>query len=465
MPCNGLLYTPPHACGCYVGVKLSGFHALASERDSVYSTVESNKDRVERGPAYKLIIHHQSSTGNNSDWPTYRYDFKRSGCTPATVPAVLHCKWQVGVGRKITAPTVADDKVFVATVDEHEVCAIDADSGKQIWSFTAGARVDSAPTIYRGSVIFGSRDGYVYCLRASDGKLAWRLQTARDGRLITACGRLESASPVHGSVLVCDGVVYSTAGRSSYLDGGIDLYRIEPETGRILSRTPIYSPDPETGKQPKQFAPSAMPGVRADILTSDDKCIYLRDMAFDKSGAALPEGNAHLFTLTDFLDDTWPHRSYWIFGKHCSVSTGCSRRDRNLIFGRLLLFNESMIYGYGREQVHWSNQLQDGSYRLFAFKWGDGKSQWTKSVKVHVRAMVLADKVLFVAGSGVDEYDGQIDLNENRKAMLMTLSASDGTEMARYQLDSMPVFDGMAAACGRLYVSMQDGSLLCMSEK
>jgi outer membrane protein assembly factor BamB len=124
-----------------------------------------------------------------------------------------------------------------------------------------------------------------------------------------------------------------------------------------------------------------------------------------------------------------------------------------------------MIYGYGRRQVHWSNQLQDGAYRLFALKRDDGKSQWTKSVKIHVRAMVLAGKVLFVAGPGVDEYDGQIDLNENRKAELIAISASDGSELARYQLDSMPVFDGMAAAYGRLFISMENGNLLCMSEK
>jgi outer membrane protein assembly factor BamB len=303
MPCNGLLYAPPHACGCYVGVKLSGFHALASERDSGYSIGVSDKDRIERGPAYARIIDRPLSKNNNSDWPTYRFDAQRSGSSPTKVPAELRRKWQVNVGRKITAPTVAGGKVFVASVDEHEVSAIDADSGKPIWSFTTSARVDSVPTIYRGSVIFGSRDGYVYCLRASDGKLAWRLRTAHDGRLITACGRLESASPVPGSVMVRDGVVYSTAGRSSYLDGGISLYRIEPGTGRILSKTPIYSPDPDTGKQPKQSAPYAIPGARADILTSDDNCIYLRDMVFDKNGTVLPEGNAHLFTLTDFLDD------------------------------------------------------------------------------------------------------------------------------------------------------------------
>ncbi len=465
MPCNGLLYTPPHPCACYVGVKLSGFHALAPERKSEFIVGTTEESRVERGPAYDKIINRQSSIDNNSDWPTYRFDAQRSGSTPNLVPAVLRRKWQVKAGRSITAPIVADGKVFVASVDEHEVCAIDAGSGGAMWHFTAGARVDSPPTLYRGRVIFGSRDGYVYSLRASDGELDWRLRIARDGRRISVCGQLESPSPVHGSVLVRDGVIFSTAGRSSYLDGGIDLCRLEPETGSVLSRTPIYSPDPETGKQPPQFAPAAMPGARADILTGDESCIYLRDMVFNKTGAVLPEGKAHLFTLTDFLDDSWPHRSYWIFGKRCSISCGCSGRDRNLIFGRLLVFDESMIYGYGREQVHWSNQLQDGAYRLFAVKRDDGKAQWSNSLKIHIRAMVLADKVIFVAGPRIEKSDGQIDLNESRPAVLMAISASDGTELARYQLDSTPVFDGMAAAYGRLYISMEDGNLLCMSEK
>ena len=465
MPCNGLLYTPPHPCACYVGVKLSGFHALAPERNSEFKVSKSEEGHVERGGAYDKIINSKSSIDNISDWPTYRFDAQRSGSTPNRIPAVLRRKWQMKVGRKLTAPTVAEGKVFAASVDEHMVCAIDADSGRSMWHFTAGARVDSPPTLYRGRVIFGSRDGYVYSLRASDGELDWRLRIARDGRRISVCGQLESASPVLGSVLVRDGVVYSTAGRSSYLDGGIDLYRLEPETGRVLSKTPIYSPDPETGRQPAQFAPAAMPGARADILTGDESCIYLRDMVFDKRGAALPEGKAHLFTLTDFLDDSWAHRSYWIFGKRCSISTGCSRRDGNLIFGRLLVFDESMIYGYGRKQVHWSNQLQDGAYRLFAVNRDDGKAKWSKSLKIHIRAMVQAGKVIFIAGPRMDTSDGQIDLNESRSAVLLAISASDGTELARYQLDSTPVFDGMAAAYGRLYVSMENGNLLCMSEK
>jgi len=476
MPCNGLLYTPPHPCGCYVAAKLIGFNALAPKRQR--SELRNQKsERLEKGSAYGQSL---TPTLRSDEWPTYRRDAQRSGCTPTPVPAVLRLKWQVKVGRKLTAPTVAEGKVFVASVDEHRISAMDADSGQSIWRFTTGARVDSPPTLYQGRAVFGCRDGYVYSLRASDGELAWRLRVARDGRRIVAHGQLESASPVLGSVLVQNGVAYATAGRSSYLDGGIDLYRLEPETGRTLSRTPIYSPDPETGKQPKQFAPSAMPGARADILTGDGSGVYLRDMVFDKRGVELPKGKPHLFTLTGFLDDSWAHRSYWIFGTHCSISTGCSGRDRNLIFGRLLVFDESRIYGYGRRQVHWSNQLQDGAYRLFAVKRDEGTSQtsarpvelWTKPVTIQVRAMVLADKVLFVAGPPADAGNGPAGRDENKGALrkespglLMAISASDGTELAQYQLDSSPVFDGMAAAYGRLYVSMENGSLLCLTEE
>ena len=114
---------------------------------------------------------------------------------------------------------------------------------------------------------------------------------------------------------------------------------------------------------------------KGQILSGDDEHVYLRDMVFDKHGVELPEGRPHLFTLTGFLDDSWAHRSYWIFGTRCSISTGCSGRDRNLIYGRLLVFDESRIYGYGRRQVHWSNQLQDGAYRLFAVRRGEGTAQ------------------------------------------------------------------------------------------
>ena len=470
MPCNGLLYAPSHACGCYVAAKLKGFNALAPERRQ--SEVASpNSERLEKGPAYGEIRVTSDERRVTNDWPTYRCDAQRSGSTLTAVPTHLRRKWQLKVGPKLTAPVIAGSKVFVASIDEHCISAIDADSGQSVWQFTTGARVDSAPTIYKGRVIFGCRDGYVYSLRASDGQLIWRLRIAGNARRIAACGQLESALPVIGSVLLRDGIVYATAGRSSYLDGGIGLYRLEAETGKVLSRTPIYSPDPETGKQPKHTAPAFMPGARADILSSDEDHIYLRDMVFsvrspqdDGQGVELAEGKSHLFTLTDFLDDSWPHRSYWIFGTQCSLSTGCSRRDKNLIYGRLLVFDNSTIYGYGRQQVHWSNQLQDGTYRLFAVNRGEQQPRWQKRLNIRVRAMVLADNILFAAGPRAETGVWSVDHEKDAGVVIKAISISDGSEAAQCPLDSSPVFDGIAAAYGRLYISTEDGTVLCLAK-
>ena len=468
MPCNGLLYAPPHACGCYIAAKLEGFHALAarrSQKSEVRSTKEEEDDRLIKGPAYGQINLRPSSVARrpSSDWPTYRHDVQRSGCTQTPVPAVLQRKWRADVGGKLSSLTACGGRVFVASVDEHRISALDADSGGSVWQYTAGGRVDTPPTLHEDRAIFGCRDGHVYGLSASDGKLAWRLRADGDGRRITACGQLESVSPIHGSVLIQDGTAYLTAGRSSYLDGGIGLYRINPETGEVLSRTPIYSPDPETDRQPQQHGPAYMPGALADILTSDGTCVYLRDAAFDKAGQTAPKGNPHLFALTGFLDDSWPHRSYWAFGTRCSIRTGCSGRDKGLVSGRLLVHDGSTIYGYGRKIVHWSNQLQDGPYRAFAVKRGQTKPQWEKRLPIHVRAMVLAGKVLFLAGPLADAASGTPEQPGKHPAQLIALSATDGTALSQHPLDAPPVFDAMIAAAGRLYLSLENGSLLCMA--
>ncbi|MEA3367122.1 MAG: PQQ-binding-like beta-propeller repeat protein, partial [Planctomycetota bacterium] len=474
MPANGLLYAPPHACGCYITAKLDGFFALAPAPAKASASAkatggkpadEAAAARLEKGPAYGSRTSNLKSEISEADWPTYRHDAARSGCTTAAVPAGLRAAWVAEVGGRLTAPTVGGGRVFVASVDAHRLSALDADSGRPAWDVTAGGRVDSPPTLHGGRAIFGCRDGCVYSVRTSDGALAWRLRAARHERLITARGRLESPWPVPGSVLVRDGVAYFAAGRSSYLDGGIDLCCVQADTGAVRSRTPIYSPDPETGRQPAQFGPNTMPGALGEILTADGRHVYLRDMVFDARGRRQQKGEPHLLTLTGFRDGTWPHRSYWIFGTHTSLSTGCSGQERNLVYGRLLVFDGSTVYGYGRARLHWSNQLQDGPYRVFARDRGKQEERWTKPMPIRVRAMVLAGEVLFVAGPPAAVGGGSEEGGEQPEPLLLAIAAADGAELARCRLDGSPVFDGMAAAGGRLYLATTDGRVLCLAGK
>ena len=96
------------------------------------------------------------------------------------------------------------------------------------------------------------------------------------------------------------------------------------------------------------------------------------------------------------------------------------------------------------------------------------------------RAMVLTPKALFVAGLPDTLEERKLDANLNdpdlrakaaeqseawlgrRGGMLLAVSPADGKTLATHQLAAPPVFDGMAAAAGRLFISLQNGRLVCL---
>jgi outer membrane protein assembly factor BamB len=138
MPSNGLLYMPPHQCFCYPGVKLSGFNALTSKRESKIESPMSKVRMVECGPAYGQIENQESKTENPHNWPTFRHDAKRSGSAASAVSADVKRLWQADLGDRITQPVVADGKLFIASIDEHSISCLNAEDGELLWSYTAG---------------------------------------------------------------------------------------------------------------------------------------------------------------------------------------------------------------------------------------------------------------------------------------------------------------------------------------
>jgi hypothetical protein len=48
-------------------------------------------------------------------------------------------------------------------------------------------------------------------------------------------------------------------------------------------------------------------------------------------------------------------------------------------------------------------------------------------------------------------------------ATLHAVSAGTGENLAEYALKAPPVFDGLIAARGRLYMALEDGRVVCMS--
>ena len=395
MPANGLIYAPQNPCACYEETKSMGFNALAPESDKPrIPESATNADRIEKGPVYSQIdnpqsqiVNRQSSIVNPEDWPTYRHDVARSGRASTSVPATLEQAWQQDIGGSLTSPVVAGGRLFVASVDTHAVHAINTDTGEPLWRYTAGGRVDSPPTVHEGLVLFGCADGYVYALRASDGALAWRFLAAPIDQRLMSFEQIESVWPVHGSVLVQDGVLYCVAGRSMFLDGGLRLWRLDPANGRVLSQTVLDSHEAGTNKHIQEFVSWLnMPPALPDVLSCDGRFVYMRSQPFDLDGTRLPlspmpRGSdadrgaprptqqneyAHLFSPTGFLDDTNWHRTYWMYGS-TFVSGWCGYYLSGMVApaGRVLVFDDANVYGFGRlpKYYRWTTPIE---HHLFA---------------------------------------------------------------------------------------------------
>jgi outer membrane protein assembly factor BamB len=475
LPCNGMLYVTPHPCGCYITTKLTGFNALAPAGKSKNRRIENSKGRVKRrlvkGLVYGRIDFQQSAIENPDEWPTYRHDTRRSGATDLPVPTDLKITWQTDIGARPSGLVVAGDKVFIASVDTHTVWALDADNGKDLWKYTVGSRVDSPPTLHDGLAIFGSADGWVYCLGAADGALVWRFDAAPHYRLITAFGQLESPWPVPGSVLVQDEKCWFAAGRSSYLDGGIHIYALEPKTGKVLHHETIYSPDPETGTMSPETSGNTMSGLLNDIPTTDGADVFIRQMKVSPSGN---RGGKHLYTTGGYLDASWFNRTFWKVGR--------AQTSGLMVLGKDVAYGVEVYASRSRETVFMPSAK---AYRLRCIplkastgsssgKQATGKRRqqgvkalWEQPIGIRVTAMVRAADTIFVAGEPdvIDQKDPHGAWEGRKGGVLAAYATDNGKRLAEYKLPAPPVWDGMAAANGRLFISTLHGGIICMGRR
>ena len=528
MPCNGLLYKPADSCACYYQSKLEYFCALSPASGLPAKTPEAR--RLQKGPAYGQVPAAKPAD-RPGDWPMYRRDAARSGCTPSPVAPALAKRWSVPLGGKLTPPVVAGGRAFVSAIERQTLYALDAASGKVLWTHLAGGKIDSAPTLYGDAVLFGCRDGWVYCLRASDGALAWRYLVAPADRQIVGEQHVESVWPVHGSVLIVRDALYALAGRNLFFDGGMRLVRLDPRTGRMVAETVMDQNDPATGKNLQTLIVAKyMPVANPDIFSSDGKRLFMQEQNFDLNGkrltvaptapgrrgqpAAQPaKGARHLFCQTGLLDDVWFHRSFWIYGSDCGEGWGAYAGTRRVTpCGRIMAFGKKRIYGFRSDPL--GNMLHPRTtYKLYAAdkdpapvaaaaaaptarkaRRGKARRPRGRGFQQHwqvdtpgllVNAMVLGTERLWIAGppdladetkmlgflpGADDEINRQLRAQNDawlgrRGGLLRSVSIADGRKLTECKLDSIPIFDGMAAADGKLFLSLKNGELACYGGK
>jgi len=449
---NGLSYQSMSSCRCERVIR-GGVVAYSSDP---LPSPPTDTQRLEKGAAFDRTI---SAKAAASDWPMYRHDPSRSGSTPSDVDATPRILWTATLEGRPTQPVSAGGKVFCSVSDQHVVCALDGQTGKLLWQYRIGARVDSSPTWQDGRVFFGGCDGWVYCLAADDGQLIWRFMAAQGERRIMVREQLESLWPVHGSLIVDHDRVYVEAGRQTQLDGGLSFYALEPATGKILWSSHLTGQGGETV---------------SDLMSSDGNQLFIVNDFSESYRCTQIDPHSGAVQRQSLKDKKNPHAQgaigmIWsgMMGFLCQRVygniTGVGTEGRRYWYypklgdtlGDLLCADGPRVWGF----LHYPDGGERGNW-VFC---NGGATPWKQKLEPNAAGMKTAnEKALLHTGDKLliaSQPDDKLDTGT-----VTVFDADTGKTLGEISTPGAPCFDGLSAAAGRLFLSSENAKLTCFGE-
>ncbi|MFH2137116.1 MAG: PQQ-binding-like beta-propeller repeat protein [Candidatus Omnitrophota bacterium] len=182
-----------------------------------------------------------------AEWTMFRSDTSNSGRAEEYLQTPLSVKWECHLGGKIvSSPVVFNNKVYIGNRDG-KVYAIDKTNGKVVWEFNARDWVDSTCSVTEDAVYFSCRGGALYSLNPENGELIWKYGTYGT----------DSASP-----LVIDGKVFCGSGFENKF-----VYSLDAKLGVLMWKTDT---------QQMVYSSPAISGSKL-YVGSDDGYVYCLD--------------------------------------------------------------------------------------------------------------------------------------------------------------------------------------------
>ena len=182
-----------------------------------------------------------------ADWPMWGGNAARTGVTSAELPEQLHLNWVLRLRHPEPAwhsnqpkvqfdrayePVVAGKRMFVGSMVSDRVTAYDTDTGDELWRFYTEGPVRLAPAVFNDRVYFVCDDGYLYCLSAVDGSLAWKFFGAPFDQKVLGNDRLTSIYPARGAPVVYDNTVYFATSIWPFM--GVFVHAVDATTGDVV---------------------------------------------------------------------------------------------------------------------------------------------------------------------------------------------------------------------------------------
>lgn len=411
------------------------------------SRIESIMKKAIQSSIAACAIASLTLTGFSADWPQWR-GIHRDGISPETG---LLGSWEKSpdlvwtfrdAGKGYSGPAIVDGVYYsLGTNDDTEtVFALDIKDGSRKWHTPVGEILGNAwgdgpratPTVVGDHVYAMSGNGHLYCLKAADGSVVWKVSMTDDlGGKVPTWGYTES-------VLHDDGHILCTPGG----DKGA-IASINAKTGKVLWQSDDFTDE-------AQYSSIVMAEIHGK------KQYVQRTM---KSIVGIHPENGDVLWKTDFPGRTAMIPTPIVTGNHVYVTggygTGCKlieikddwsvneiyyNRDMKNHHGGVVLVDGNAIFGYS-DGVGWLMQdLKTGS------------EIWSEKDKLGKGAVTMADGRFYC----IAEDSGEVALLEvsrdgYKSRGSFTIDPKSSIRASRGKIWTHPVI-----VDGKLYLRDQD---------
>lgn len=317
------------------------------------------------------------------------------------------------------APYYLDGRIYVADA-EGKVAALDAATGRALWSVDLEAPISGGPGAGEGLVVVGTLDAEAIALSAMDGSLKWRTSVSSE----------VLARPAIGEGRV---VIRSIDGKVQGLDAatGEERWRYEREIPVLTLRgtsDPIISGD------------HVLCGMAGGKLINLD--LRTGDVRWDVT-VSVPSGRSELERLAD-IDANPLVLGGLVFAATYQGEVAALEEASGQILWRRKLSSYS-----GMAADRYNVYASDSDGFLWALDADNGSARWRQEA---LKNRQLSDVAVLSGIVAVGDFEGYVHF----------LSAEDGSLVGRTRVGSAPITHGILVAEGVLYVMGDDGDLAAL---
>jgi len=503
-------YSAEHKCCCdFFFGRLRGFVA-----GSPVDPVPPKSAFLQPGPLMMgSAFDERIEADRPAQWPCFRADNRRSCATSGNVASAPTVKWrqalttgwpQTRIARaewrarhlysgRISAPVADESSVYVALPDDHQLVSLDTSTGNERWRFVAGGAIDSPPTLFQGRCYFGCRDGWLYSVNARSGRLIWRRRITPVDQRVQIYGQLENRFPLRGSVTLHNGRLYATAGLHGLM--GVMLCVADPVSGDVFEYRQLLrggynndvlvanpegklylgpaSLDPEETKAREiawsRHRDTPLLRVNNAKLGSSFSVDYLLNVDSELLNTAKtispigePQVAPAVRRVTFLLYLNGQRALNWAWNDTLQIGV----RSRTLVKevkdvspdDKLVDDQTGPVFAMSRQDLAEYLVKVIGVRRSKGTPRPQVKKLWQEQVG-SIWAMALVGQRVLVAGPVLEE--GQHDPLK-AQGRLWVLDALAGNLLSEIELPRAPVQDGIAVVAGRVYLSLCDGTMVCL---